>query len=58
MNNQKVRLKDQKGITGVSNSTFLRWVDSGLMPPGQKIGGCRIWDCKEILERLNNADQA
>jgi predicted DNA-binding transcriptional regulator AlpA len=57
MSNQKVRLKDQKGITGVSNSTFLRWVESGFMPLGQKIGGCRIWDAKEISERLNNTDQ-
>jgi hypothetical protein len=35
----------------------LRWVESGFMPFGQKIGGCRIWDAKEISERLNNADQ-
>ena len=49
------RLKDQRRITGVSNSTFLRWVELGIIPPGKKVGGCRMWVTSKVIESLDKA---
>ena len=53
---QRFRLKDQRHITGVSNSTFLRWIESGIVPPGKKVGGCRIWVTSEVIESLDRCE--
>ena len=34
----------------VSTATVRRWADTGVIPPGHKIGGCRRWTARELAD--------
>ena len=36
----------------VSVRTFLRWADSGLVPPGIKVGGRRLFNLNELVAHI------
>jgi hypothetical protein len=52
------RLTDARGGAGmylVSVRTFLRWADSGIVPPGLKIGGRRLWRIADLDDHIQRA---
>jgi hypothetical protein len=38
--------------------TFLRWADSGIVPPGLKIGGRRLWRIADLDDHIQRAGNA
>lgn len=44
------RAKEAASYIGVSQSTFLRWVEEGLMPKPRRVGGCKLWRGDELKD--------
>jgi hypothetical protein len=45
--------KAAKLYGGVSTKTITRWADTGVIPPGIRVGGRRFFDARELLDHIN-----
>lgn len=47
-----LRLHDVAALFGVSRHTVRNWWQSGVIPPGAKLGKFRVWTEEEISEAV------
>ena len=48
-----IGLKPSAEMYAVAPRTFLRWADAGLVPPGLKIGGRRLWSIETLEQHIS-----
>ena len=56
-----MRRDEAAASLGISETTFVKWIELKRMPPGHKIDGVVLWDTQEIREywhRLKDGDTA
>ncbi len=50
-----INLKDAAAMFSVHEQTFRRWAAAGIVPPGVKIGGRRLWKAYELEQHITAA---
>ena len=56
-----LRRSEAASYIGVSQTTFDRWIEDGVMPKPIKRGGCAIWDIRKLdvaFDALDDEGQA